>query len=119
LLPAAKAIAAGIPPTPNPSPHHAEGVSSTRRGGGPSSARPAGHDLGKLRPLAVGLLLLGRADVDEAGRALVGGEAQGCAHALAVGIPLRDPAGAEAQRVGGKTHVEAGGAAGEDLLPFG
>jgi hypothetical protein len=23
----------GIPPTPNPSPHHAEGVSSTRRGG--------------------------------------------------------------------------------------
>jgi ATP diphosphatase len=26
---------AGIPPTPNPSPHHAEGVSSTRRGGGP------------------------------------------------------------------------------------
>ncbi len=24
---------AGIPPTPNPSPHHAEGVSSTRRGG--------------------------------------------------------------------------------------
>jgi ATP diphosphatase len=32
-----KAEERASPPTPNPSPHHAEGVSSTRRGGGPRS----------------------------------------------------------------------------------
>src|SRR5262245_39565263 len=74
----------GIPPTPHPSPHHAEGVSSTRRVGRYSSARPAGHDVGELRPLALGLPLLGRADVDEAGHALVGAKAQRGAHRGAV-----------------------------------
>src|SRR5687768_9953505 len=73
--------------------------------------RPAGHDLGQLRPLAVGLLLLGGADIDEAGHALVGGEPEAGAYGLAVGIPLRDPAGGKAQGIGGQTHIEAGGSA--------
>jgi S-adenosylmethionine:tRNA ribosyltransferase-isomerase len=34
----------GIPPTPNPSPHHAGGVSSTRRGGGLHTIRPFAGD---------------------------------------------------------------------------
>jgi sulfite reductase (NADPH) flavoprotein alpha-component len=37
-----KTFEVGLPPTPNPSPHHAEGVSSTRGGGGPvARAAPA------------------------------------------------------------------------------
>ena len=75
--------------------------------------------LASCGPIAIGLLLLGGADVDEAGDALVGGEPERRAHGGAVGIPLRDPAGAEAQRVGGQAQIEAGGAAGQDLLPLG
>jgi len=35
--------AVGVPPTPNPSPHHAEGVSSTRRGGESAGDSPQGE----------------------------------------------------------------------------
>ena len=40
------------------------------------SAGPTGHDLGELRAIAIGLPFLGRADVDEPGHPLVGGESQ-------------------------------------------
>ena len=79
---------------------------------------PAGGDPVEVRPVAVGLLFLGRADVDEAGHALVVRQPERGAHAGAVGVPLGDPARAEPQRVGGQAQVHASRAAGEDLLPL-
>src|SRR5688500_12388501 len=51
----------GMPPAPIPSPHHAEGVSSTRRGGAP--VEQVGKEPPRLSDIVSELALIGRNDL--------------------------------------------------------
>src|SRR3990170_5215223 len=82
------------------------------------SRAPGRDDLAKLWQLPLVGLLLGGANIDETGDALVAGKRKGLAHAFAVSAPLGDPLCAVAERRGGEDEILAGGAGREDLLPF-
>src|SRR3990170_3965892 len=78
---------------------------------------PGGDDVGKLRPLPLLGLLLGRANIDETGHALVVGKPKRVAYAGTIAVPLGDPLRAVAERGGGDDQILAGGAGRKDLLP--
>src|SRR5690606_28849933 len=83
------------------------------------SGAPVGDDVGEGGALAVVLRRGVGADVDEAGNALVVGEAKGLTDGGVEAVPFGQPAGAVAERVGGEAQVEGSGAAGKQLLDFG
>src|SRR5215208_1408538 len=78
-----------------------------------------GRDGREVRAHPLRGLLEDRSDVDEPGDPLARIEPEGVENAAVEGVPLGDPGGAVAERMGGMEQVHAGRARGQNLLPFG
>src|SRR4029079_1103798 len=83
---------------------------------GLGSPPPGLRNVGERRPLPPLGLLLGGADIDEAGHPLIVGKLERFAHALAVAVPLGDPLGTVTKRGGGDQQVLTRGPGRKHLL---